>query len=60
MADSDTPAPPRRPQTAGGCLIAAGLLAGAAIGAGFHQASIGVLAGFAIGVIGAVLMTMRR
>ncbi len=58
MADPDLP-PPRRAQTAGGFLIAAGLVGGAAIGAVVHQATIGLLAGFVIGVIAAVAMAMR-
>ncbi len=49
----------RPPQQAGGCLIAAGLLIGPVIGLLFGQTSMGLIIGFAIGVIGAIVMALR-
>lgn len=49
----------RPPQQAGGCLIAAGLLIGPIVGLMFGQTSLGLIAGFAIGVIGAIVMALR-
>jgi uncharacterized membrane protein len=50
--------PPTTPRRAGGCLIAAGLMLGAAIGVMAGQPSAGLLIGLAIGVAGAVGMTL--
>jgi predicted lipid-binding transport protein (Tim44 family) len=55
----DRPAAPRPPQQAGGCLIAAGLIIGPIVGLAFGQVSIGLIAGFAVGVVAAVVMALR-
>jgi len=55
----DRPAAPRPPQQAGGCLIAAGLIIGPIVGLAFGQVSIGLIAGFAVGVVAAIAMAMR-
>ncbi len=44
---------------AGGALIAGSILAGAVIGIALHQATIGVLAGTAIGITAALLLWWR-
>jgi hypothetical protein len=49
----------RPPQTAGGCLIAAGLIFGPIIGMAFGETSIGLVAGGVIGVLAAVAMAWR-
>ena len=51
--------PPRSPQQAGGCLIAAGLILGPIIGMVFGQTSAGLLVGLAIGVVAAIGMALR-
>jgi uncharacterized membrane protein len=53
------PTAPRPPQQAGGCLIAAGLIIGPIVGLAFGQVSIGLIAGFVIGVVAALAMTLR-
>jgi hypothetical protein len=50
---------PRPPQQAGGCLIAAGLIIGPIIGLAFGQSTLGLVAGLAIGVVGAIIMAVR-
>jgi uncharacterized membrane protein len=55
----ETTPSPRPPQQAGGFLIAAGLLIGPVVGLMFGQTSIGLIIGFAIGVIGAIVMALR-
>ena len=51
------PVAPRRPEMrGGGCLVAAGLLVGTVVGVLFREGSIGLIAGFAVGVVGAVLL----
>ena len=48
--------PPRRPgPRGGGCLIAISLIVGTIAGVILHEASIGLLAGFAAGIAGAVV-----
>ena len=55
-----SPSPESRPpQQAGGCLIAAGLIIGPIVGLAFGQTSMGLIGGFAIGVIGAIVMALR-
>lgn len=49
----------RPPQQAGGCLIAAGLMIGPVVGLAFGQTSMGLIGGFAIGVIAAIVMAVR-
>ncbi|KAB7646192.1 hypothetical protein [Polymorphobacter fuscus] len=49
----------RPPRRGGGCLIAAGLILGPIIGLVFGEVSIGLVAGGVIGVIAAVVMTVR-
>jgi hypothetical protein len=56
----DRPAAPRPPQQAGGCLIATGLIIGPIVGLAFGQVSIGLIAGFSIGVVAAVMMAVRE
>lgn len=51
---------PRKPQQAGGCLIAAGLILGPIIGMAFGQTSIGLVAGGVIGVVAAIVMTVSN
>lgn len=51
--------PPRNPQQAGGCLIAAGLIVGPIIGLAVGQTSAGLVAGGAIGAIAATVMAVR-
>lgn len=55
----DRSAAPRPPQQAGGCLIAAGLIIGPIVGLAFGQVSIGLIAGFVIGVVAAIAMALR-
>jgi hypothetical protein len=55
----ETPATPRPPRQAGGCLIAAGLMIGPIVGLAFGQTSLGLIGGFAIGVLAAVVMAVR-
>ena len=50
---------PRKPQQAGGCLIAAGLIFGPIIGMAFGQTSIGLVAGGVTGVVAAIVMALR-
>ncbi|MFS0771657.1 hypothetical protein [Sphingomonas sp. 1P08PE] len=50
---------PRRPNAAGGPLIAIGALLGAAIGFAFGEATPGFLIGLLVGIAGAVLIWMR-
>ena len=51
------PVTPRRPEMrGGGCLVAAGLLVGTVVGVLVREGSIGLIAGFAVGVVGAVLL----
>lgn len=42
----------------GGCLIAAGLIVGPAIGLMFGQTSLGLVVGLAIGIVGAVMVAV--
>lgn len=56
----DKPPTLRKPQQAGGCLIAAGLILGPIIGWMFGETSIGLLAGGVIGGIAAIVMTLRN
>ena len=58
MVDTPPSASPRKPQQAGGCLIAAGLILGPIVGMAFGQTSIGLVAGGVIGVIGALVMAV--
>jgi uncharacterized membrane protein len=51
--------PPTTPNRAGGCLIAGGLMLGAGIGVMVGESSAGLLIGLAVGVAGAVAMTLR-
>lgn len=46
----------RQPSAAGGLLIAAGALGGAAVGFVYGQATPGFLAGLAIGVVAAIVV----
>ena len=46
------------PRAAGGCLLAAFILIGAGVGVAVHEASIGLLAGFGVGVVAAVLVAV--
>jgi hypothetical protein len=55
----DRNAPSRPPQQAGGCLIAAGLILGPIVGLAVGQVSIGLIAGFVIGVAAAIIMAVR-
>jgi hypothetical protein len=48
--------PAKRPATAGGFLIAAGLLLGTVVGVAVGQPSLGFLAGLAIGAVLALLL----
>lgn len=50
------PTPP--PMRGGGCLIAAGLVIGPVIGVLFGQTSLGLVAGLAIGVVAAIVLTV--
>lgn len=42
----------------GGCLVAAGLIFGSIIGIFFQQTSLGMMVGFGIGAVAAVLLTI--
>lgn len=56
----ETPRPPKRAATGGGILIAIGLVGGAVIGGLNGQPSIGLLAGLAVGALGALLLWLRE
>lgn len=58
MVDTPPSPSPRKPQQAGGCLIAAGLILGPIVGMAFGQTSIGLVAGGVIGVLGALVMAV--
>ena len=49
----------RPPMQGGGCLIAAGLVIGPIMGLLVGQTSLGLLAGLAIGVVGAIVIAVR-
>ncbi len=51
--------PPTRPQNGGGIFIALGALLGAVTGVFLGQPSIGLLSGFALGVLVAVALWLR-
>ncbi len=57
---SDIPSgpPPGRNMRGGGCLVAAGLLIGTVVGIVLREPSVGVLAGFALGIAGAAIFTL--
>ncbi|WP_419814264.1 hypothetical protein [Glacieibacterium sp.] len=46
------------PRAAGGCLLALSTLVGTVIGIVVHQASIGLIAGFCIGVVAAIAVAV--
>lgn len=60
MVDPVPPPAPRKPQQAGGILIAAGLILGPIIGLAFGQTSIGLVAGGLIGVVAAIVMAVTN
>ncbi len=43
----------------GGCLIAAGLILGPVIGLLFGQTTLGLVSGFGIGVVAAIILAVR-
>ncbi len=51
--------PENRGPAAGGAIMAFTILLGAAIGVAFRQPSIGILAGFGIGLVAAILVWLR-
>lgn len=59
MAVGMTPSP-RSPQSAGGVFLAIGALAGAVAGALTGQPTLGLLGGFGIGLVLALLMWERQ
>ncbi len=58
MASPPRPPSARPPMAAGGCLLALLTLGGAGVGVAVHQASLGLLGGFALGVVAAVLVAV--
>ena len=58
MVNPVPPPAPRKPQQAGGCLIAAGLMLGPVVGLAFGQTSAGLVAGAVIGIIAAIVMAV--
>jgi hypothetical protein len=52
------PIPPTTPRRAGGCLIAGGLMLGAAIGVMMGEPSAGLLIGLTVGVVAAIAMAL--